>query len=223
MPHRDISALQPVFWGNICPEYYIFNSSAIREKLGIRFEFLRVKQVMAQDLHLGFIREKIYRLRTAVMYSMSDSIFRLPNDIVTAMKVDDEGQLWFICRAYFPESEQHERSFPVRLRFYRKGVDFYIEVSGKATIVNTDYPGANKVRDKKDSAKDQKFFLIKMSMINIEYTEPHAKKPKSKLESFLESGYKWFLRTAAYKSQSASVLAKLHQTNLYGNNPTYHS
>lgn len=178
---------------------------------------------MAQDLHLEFIREKIHRLRTAVMYSMSDSIFRLPNDIVTALRVDEQGQLWFVCRAYFPETEEQENSFPVRLRFYRKGVDFHVEVSGKATIVNTDYPGANKGKDNKGSAKDQKFYLIRMSMVNIEYTEPHARKPKTKLETFLETGYKWFLRTAAYKTQSASVLAKLHQTNYYGNNTTYHS
>lgn len=177
---------------------------------------------MAQDLHLEFIKEKIYRLRTAVMYSMSNSIYKLPNNIVTAIKVDNQGQLWFICQAGIPGAEQLEQTFPCRLRFYKKGVDFHVEVSGKATVVDIDYPPAKKGKYDKELPKDQKFFLIKMSMTNVEYTEPHTKR-KTKLESILESGYRWFLRTAAIKPQSVSVLAKLQQTNYYGNNPTYHS
>lgn len=178
---------------------------------------------MAQDLHLEFIKEKIYRLRTAVMYSMSNSIYKLPNNIVTAIKVDNQGQIWFICQAGVPGAEQLEQNFPCRLRFYKKGVDFHVEVSGKATVVDIDYPPAKKGKFDKETPNDQKFFLIKMSMTNVEYTEPHAKR-KTKLEALLESGYRWFLRTAAFKPQQASVLAKLHQTNYYGKNtPTYHS
>jgi hypothetical protein len=154
---------------------------------------------------------------------MSNSIYKLPNNIVTAIKVDNAGELWFICQAGVPGAEQLEQNFPARLRFYKKGVDFHVEVSGKATVVDIDYPPAKKGKFEKELPNDQKFFLIKMSMVNVEYTEPHTKKPKSKLESLLESGYKWFLRTAAFKTQSASVLAKLHQTNYYGNNSTYHS
>lgn len=165
---------------------------------------------MATDMNLQFIREKISQIRTAVMYSMSNSLTRLPNDIVTAVRVDDEGQLWFVCRGPLPfmKKDEYEKMFPARLCFYRKGVDYFVEVSGKATIVNTNYS---------DNA-DEKSLLIKMNMMNIEYTEPNARKPKNKLELFLESGYKWFLRTAAINRGSESVLAKLHQTNYYGKN-----
>jgi hypothetical protein len=195
-----------------------------RKNLGITFDFSRSinNQVMAKDLHLQFIRERIQQLRTAVMYSMSDSIFKLPNDIVTALRVDNEGQLWFICRAYLPV-EECEQSFPARLRFYKKGYDFHVEVSGKATIVNTDYSDYKNIGKEKDKRDSDKFILIKMTMTSIEYTEPHTKKPKGKLELMLENSYKWFLKTAAFKPHSVSVLAKLHHTNYYGKNPTYNS
>src|SRR3954463_3724688 len=121
---------------------------------------------MAKDLHLQFIREKIQQLRTAVMYSQSDSIYRLPNDIVTALRVDSEGQLWYICRASLPP-EECEQSFPARLRFYRKGYDFHVEVSGKATIVNTDYSDYKYIGKEKDTRDSDKFLLIKMTMTNI--------------------------------------------------------
>ena len=164
---------------------------------------------MATDMNLQFIREKISQIRTAVMYSMSNSLTRLPNDIVTAVRVDDEGHLWFVCRGPLPfMKEEVEKVFPARLCFYRKGVDYFVEVSGKATIVNTNY----------SENADEKSLLVKMNMMNIEYTEPNARKPKNKLELILESGYKWFLRTAAINRGSESVLAKLHQTNYYGKN-----
>lgn len=163
---------------------------------------------MTTDMNLQFIRTKINQLRTAVMYSMSNSILRLPNGIISAIKVDDEGQLWFISRGPVAGVKEYEQSFPARLCFYRKGYDFHVEVSGKATVVNNQYTGVDT-----EEAGGEKVLLIKMSMLNIEYTEPHTRRPKNKVESWLENSYKWFLRTAAIQHNSASVLAKLHHTN----------
>jgi hypothetical protein len=159
---------------------------------------------MTTDLNLQFIREKINQLRTAVMYSMSNSINRLPNDVVTAIKVDEEGQLWFLCRGPHPAVKDFEETFPARLSFFRKGFDFFVEVSGKAVVVNNNYT---------DAKDGQKTLLVKMDMLNIEYTEPHARKPKSKVEVMLENGYKWLLRTASISRGHDSVLAKLHHSN----------
>lgn len=168
---------------------------------------------MTTDNNLQFIREKISQLRTAVMYSMSNSIEKVPNDIVTALKVDEEGQLWFLCRN--PLVKEFEQSFPARLCFYRKGHDFFVEISGKAAIVN-DAQSAEYGSSDADIEAGQKFMLVKMKMTNISYTEPNARRPKNKLEVLLENGYKWFLRTASYKHEQVSVLTKLHQTNYYG-------
>jgi len=65
---------------------------------------------MTTDLNLQFIREKIGQLRTAVMYCMSNSTNRLPNDVVTAIKVDEEGQLWFLCRGPHPAPDGQGRT-----------------------------------------------------------------------------------------------------------------
>jgi general stress protein 26 len=165
---------------------------------------------MTTDLNLQFIRAKIKQLRTAVMYSMSNSVLRLPNGVVSAIQVDDEGQLWFISRGPLPEVKEFEQTFPARLCFYKKGVDFHIEVSGKATVMNSQYSPEG---DDTFEGEEPKVLLIKMSMLNIEYTEPHTKRAKSKVESWLEHGYRWFLRNAAVQRSSESVLAKLHQTN----------
>jgi hypothetical protein len=132
------------------------------------------------------------------MYSMSTDVIRLPNSIVSVVKVDDEGQLWFLCNPPTRQLDATECVFPARLHFYRKGKFFRVEVSGKAAILNNE--GA--------VAKDQKPLLIKMSMINVEYTESPERKPTI-LESILANTYKWMLRTIAIPRQERSVLSKM--------------
>jgi hypothetical protein len=153
------------------------------------------------DTNLQFIREKIYEIKSAVMYSMSEGVVRLPNSIVSVVKVDDEGQLWFVCAPPARHLEASECIFPARLHFYRKGKFFHIEVSGKATIINQEF--------NKNQAAD-KPLLIKMSMTNIEYTAAAEKKPKSKMELLLTDTYRWLLRTIAVPRQERSVFPKLH-------------
>jgi len=166
---------------------------------------------MVNDSNLQFIREKVCALRNAVMYVSSDGLVKLGNDIVTAVKVDEDGHLWFVTNRPAQIVSECEQCFPVRLRVYRKGVGYYMEISGRATIVSSDYSfndmpsGSKKANEKK--------VLVKLEMRNIEYTEPHAKRPKGKIETMMETCYSWFLRTIAVQHDSSSVLKKLRQTN----------
>lgn len=138
---------------------------------------------MSKDPNLQFIREKINQVRSAIMYSSSDEVIRVPNNIVTAVKVDEEGQLWFVCDSpcYLPE--QYPSSFPARLHFYRKGKFFHIEVSGPARIVN------NVSSDKSITGNGM---LIKMEMKHIIYTETPSRQ-KSGIEQWLHKTSRWIL------------------------------
>jgi len=168
-------------------------------------------KVMATDSNLQFIREKIYQVRSAIMYSMSNEVVKMPNNIVTAIRVDDEGQLWFFSKRPVQFVSECEQTFPARLKFYRKGVSFFLEISGKATIMNS----AANVDVMKDTAKsiNEKPVLIKMSMTNVEYVEPEERK-KNKLEMVLENGYNWLLKTLAFPRHSKPVLTRLPQSSI---------
>ncbi len=166
---------------------------------------------MVNDTNLQFIREKIIQLRRAVMYDASDGLVKLGNDVVTAIRVDDEGHLWFVTNNPSYRVEECEQSFPARLRFYRKGVHFTLEISGKATIVNMNYTHDLTASDVNNALESNKV-LVKLAMMNIEYTEPHAKKPKSRMEVMVENWYTWFLRTVSVHHDTGSVLKKLRQT-----------
>jgi hypothetical protein len=164
---------------------------------------------MARDTNLQFIREKVGQLRSAVMYASGKEPVKIENDIVTALEVDEEGQLWFVANHPPCHPDESEQSFPARLHFYRKGFDFFVEVSGKAVVVNDDYS----YTDKANGLTNSKKTLVKMAMSNIEYNEPHTKKPKNKVETMLSEGYNWFLRMASVPHDSSSVLKKLRQTH----------
>ncbi len=163
---------------------------------------------MNTDPNFQFINEKINQLRSAVMYSMSNSLVKLPNDIVNLVKVDEEGQLWFLAHLPSQSLEECERDFPVRLHFFRKGFDFFVEVSGKASIEST----IDEPLDTPDEALNAKrAVLVKMTMKNIEYREPHARKEKTRLQLMVEKSYKWMLRNVGFTHTQGSVFGKIHQ------------
>ncbi|HEY0731219.1 MAG TPA: hypothetical protein VGD33_02275, partial [Chitinophagaceae bacterium] len=165
---------------------------------------------MATDTNLQFIRERIYEIRHAVMYSMSNGLVRIPNNIVSVIKVDNDGQLWFLCAPPTQKIEECECVFPARLQFYKKGKFFRLEVSGKATVMNNEYQSDSTASD---GEKKEKPLLVKMTMTNIEYTSTSERKEKGKIESILENSYKWLLRNVAIPRQEKSVFSKLHQTH----------
>jgi general stress protein 26 len=158
---------------------------------------------MRTDTNLQFIREKIYKVRSAIMYSISDDLIKLPNSIITAVKVDEEGQLWFLCNKPAQRLEQCPQSFPVRLHFYRKGTFFHLEVSGKAEIVNNNYMG---------DPNQEKPLLIRMNMVNVEYTEQEDKH-RTMIEAWVEKAYAWMLRHISVSHESKPVLSRLQSMN----------
>lgn len=162
---------------------------------------------MYPDTNLQFIKDKIYQVRTAIMYSMSNELVRIPNSLVEAVDIDEQGQLWFTCKPPVHPIEACEQTFPVRLHFYKKGSAYHMEVSGRATVINNEYTTYFAA-----DAEGRKPLLLKMTMQQVEYTEPQEKR-KTKMEAWLEHGYKWFLRTAAVSHSNKPNFAGLQTAN----------
>jgi hypothetical protein len=142
------------------------------------------------------ISEKVEQLKTAIMYSADDYGLAFPNIIVTALKVDDTGNLWFTCPnipKIFQQFLKEEKRLPVRLGFYRKGIDFNLEICGVACIEGSD-----------TALSENPMIIFKMKMDTIEYREILERKPKNKIGLFLEQGYGWMLRHLAFSNPSPS-------------------
>ena len=124
---------------------------------------------MENDYKLLFIKNKLEQIKSAVMYPTNNESGRLPNDIVEFETVDDDGLLWFSAHAPRQWTKAYELHFPAKLIFYRKGVDFYVEITGTAVVVNKQE--AIHAVDNSYSGK----LLLKMVPYYIEYTETNKR------------------------------------------------
>lgn len=119
---------------------------------------------MENDYKLMFIKNKLQQIKSAVMYPTNSNIVRLPNDIVEFESVDDDGLLWFSAHVPRHWVKAYELHFPAKLIFYRKGVDYYVEITGTAVVVNKQ----DAIQGAYDNAGK---LLLKMVPYYIEYTE----------------------------------------------------
>jgi hypothetical protein len=158
---------------------------------------------MENDYKLMFIKNKLQQIKSAVMYATNSNIVRLPNDIVEFESVDDDGLLWF--SAHIPRHwvKAYELHFPAKLLFYRKGVDYYVEITGTAVVVNKQdvMYGTNNIEGGK--------LLLKMVPYYMEYTETRRKDVGfKKLKSQV---YDVFMNTLGLGRQNQPHLTELHQ------------
>lgn len=156
---------------------------------------------MAQDTNLQFIRDRIRELKSAIMYNNSQSVLRVPNNIAEAVEVDDEGVLWFTIRRPAGYMQQCDQVFPARLNFYRKGIFYRMEVSGKATVVNYIH-----------NATKEDIALLKLDMKEIEYTEPELPGSPSVIEKYAKQFYNWLLRAFSFEHRPQPIFPKVQHS-----------
>lgn len=122
---------------------------------------------MENDFKLLFIKNKIQQIKSAVMYSMNNNAPGLPNDIIEFESVDDDGLLWFSAHVPRHWVKAYELHFPAKLIFYRKGIDYYVEITGTAVVVNKEDAAIHSANNNQYGGK----VLLKMVPYYIEYTE----------------------------------------------------
>ena len=121
------------------------------------------------DMH--FLQEKIQDLKNALFFPQNTALLRIATTIISVLKIDELGQMWFFVPK--PQQALHEfdREFPVRMEFFRKGKSFFLHVSGKAFIV-TDPEEINSLifEDIREQAGSH-MVLIKVKMAKADYFE----------------------------------------------------
>ncbi len=87
-----------------------------------------------QQLH--FLQKKIQEIGSAIFFNLSNAVLKLPTSIVTTLKVDESGYIWFFIQRPKQELNEFEKEFPVRMDFFRKGKDYSIQIMGKGWVVS---------------------------------------------------------------------------------------
>src|SRR5215212_3817152 len=88
------------------------------------------------DTQNEFLRERIGNLGSAIFFNQSDAVLKLPTSIVRISHVDQYGYIWFFMQKPPQALNEFEKEFPVKLDFFRKGLDYSLQVIGKGCIIN---------------------------------------------------------------------------------------
>ncbi|SRR5260221_9719117 len=156
---------------------------------------------MPAETNLSFIKDRIAEIRSAILHSMSSELIKIPSSIITVLKIDEVGQLWFFVKKPLQVMFDHEKSFPARLQFYRKGKPFYIHVTGYADVsdnkeIINDLTGLEK---KTEDIAMQNLMLIKLKMTKAEYYEQKPSSPERfSVHRFFQNLYSSLFKPAGH-------------------------
>jgi hypothetical protein len=128
---------------------------------------------MATSQQLNFLQEKIQEIGSAIFFNLSDSVLKLPTSIVRTLKVDDYGFVWFFMQKPKQSLKEFETDFPVRLDFFKKGANFFLQVAGKGWIVS-DPEEMNTLEGLSEEARRMAMYqmvLVKVKIMKAEYYE----------------------------------------------------
>jgi len=120
---------------------------------------------------LPFLREKIQELKNALFFSQNSSLLRMATTIVSILKVDELGHIWFFVPRPTQALQEFDREFPVRLEFFRKGKGFFLHITGKAYIVNDPEEVNSLLFDDLRQQVSSHMVLIKVKMGKVDYFE----------------------------------------------------
>jgi general stress protein 26 len=149
---------------------------------------------MIQDMSVTFLRKKITELENALFMTEPNALVNLPTHIVRVSEVDEEGNVWFIIPRPTQVIESFSNEMPAKLDFFKKGKEFFLKISGVASIVWTanEMKEANLSKQFSDSIRKGDVAI----KVKVEITEYIEKAPKPSSNALLNVGsqvYNWLL------------------------------
>lgn len=83
----------------------------------------------------AIVKSKILELNSALFFSESSSLIKLPTHVVSEIEMDEEGQIWFVVPRPVQHIEAFDKKFATKLDFFKKGLEFFVKVTGVGEIV----------------------------------------------------------------------------------------
>jgi hypothetical protein len=143
---------------------------------------------------LSLLQLKIANIGTALFFCGDNNCLPFSAYIITALRTDEEGCIWFLISRGWNKPVSYDTLFPVSLEFYRKGYPFTLKIEGDAGIVN-DKTVMQDLMGKSIRLNDEAFYgvlLVKVKIKHSEYKELQAHKSFRPLQ-FSLSALKNFL------------------------------
>ena len=133
-------------------------------------------------------------LENALFMSESNALVSLPTHIVRITEVDEEGNIWFIIPRPTQVIESFSKEMPAKLDFFKKGKEFFLKISGVASIIWTEAEIKEASLSKQFSESLRKGDVA--VKVKVEVSEYVQKTPKPNSNPLLNVGsqvYNWLL------------------------------
>lgn len=143
---------------------------------------------------LNFLQERIEEIGSAIFHNLSDAVLKLPDSIITNLKADEYGFVWFFVEKPNEGLQEFEKEFPVKLDFYKKGKGYYLQASGKGFVV-TDPEEINSVVVLSDEMKqfaNNKHALVKIKIQQAECYQTNSSGKSSWWQNARNTITTWF-------------------------------
>ena len=127
---------------------------------------------MQGDENLFFIKEKMEEIKIALFKADMQSVLQLPNNIISTLKVDDEGYVWFYTSCTGSYASELDKEFYAYLEYYQKGRNTRLRISGKTCIVDS----CDEAFISLNGASPDSLLLLKMKIMHAEYLENEFEK-----------------------------------------------
>ena len=133
-------------------------------------------------------------MENALFMSESNALVSLPTHIVRVTEVDEEGNVWFIIPRPTQVIESFSKEMPAKLDFFKKGKEFFLKISGVASIIwsETEIKEASLSKQFSESLRKGDVAV----KVKVEVSEYVQKTPKPNSNPLLNVGsqvYNWLL------------------------------
>lgn len=149
---------------------------------------------MNTDKHLHFIANKISEINVALFHCHVNSVLTIPTSIINTHKVDEVGNILFFMPRPKQMISEFEKEFPVGLNYFKKGVSHFVNVFGKARIINDpeELNGYDLSSEEINRALTTEM-LIQVKILKADYFENDKKENTwfSKVKSFVYGLLAW--------------------------------
>ena len=149
---------------------------------------------MDANHQISFLQERIEEIGSAIFYNESEAVLKLPTSIVSTVKVDDYGFVWFFVQKPKQQISQFEQEFPAKLDFYKKGLGYFLQVTGQGFVV-TDPEEMNAFVDLPEEQKNLasgNLAVVKVKIQEAKYYETRSAHKLSWWQTALTTVSAWF-------------------------------
>ncbi|MHA4809445.1 hypothetical protein ACX0G9_15135 [Flavitalea flava] len=88
-----------------------------------------------KEAQTGVLKSKIIELQSALFFTESSSLVKLPTHVITDVEMDEEEQIWFVIPRPRFHIDAFDKELPATLEFSKKGTPVFVKVRGTAYLI----------------------------------------------------------------------------------------